>query len=264
MNLVSFLWNFYLTLLKIISNFNLKGFLKMGKEIKIVGLFSSANFDGNGAKLIRETLKGAKENGASIEEIFLFKHKLHTCTGCLKCMSHGKCPLPDDFEEIKKTLYEADGIILCSPTFGGYMNGTMKNFFDRLGMFEKCTSMMGGKYLVGISTAGNAGTAKKVAKIMAESISMGIFKRSYISGILGASYLPNGVDKKPEILKDVYNLGGVIVQDIKANKKYPLQNLSKRCITTFFTKPIFTKFITNGRESNTKAVYNNLLQRGIL
>lgn len=158
----------------------------MKKNIKVVGVISSSRFNGNTATLVREALKGAEDEGATVTEIFLPKYKLASCTGCLKCTAQGKCPLPDDFEEIRKLIYEADGIILGSPTYATEYNSIMKCFFERLGPYTLYASLLGGKYGVGISTAyGN--TAKKVAKDLTGIFKFGIFQRSYVSGFLGVN-----------------------------------------------------------------------------
>jgi multimeric flavodoxin WrbA len=86
----------------------------------IVGNISSPTRNGNTAVLVREALQAAAEHGAGVEEIFLPAHKLRHCTGCFHCMSEGGCPLPDDFEEIRRKLYTCDGFaigvaIRCTP-----------------------------------------------------------------------------------------------------------------------------------------------------
>lgn len=234
------------------------------KDIKIVAIISSAHDKGNGAQLTREVLKGAQKQGASIEEIFLQKRNVHFCMGCSKCISVGKCPIPDDFEEIKNSLYHADGIILCSPTFGGTINAAMKNLFDRLGLYEQCTSMLSDKYVVGLSTASKGNAAKKTANKLAASISNNTFKRSRISGVMGVSILPNGVAEKSDCLNDAFKLGEKLTMDIRNKKKYYCQNILGRIVMHNFVQPVMRKYIRNNKETATKAVYNNLCQRGFL
>ncbi|MDP4152233.1 MAG: flavodoxin family protein [Bacillota bacterium] len=233
------------------------------KEIKVAAVISSAHFSGNGAELAREVLKGAKSRGADTEEIFLQRRELKYCTGCLKCISGGHCPIQDDFEEIRKLLYAADGIVLCSPTFGGTINAAMKNLFDRLGMFERCTSMLGGKYVIGLSTASNESAAKKTAKELAKGISLGTFKRSMTSGIIGASILPDGIAKNSVCLADAFKMGEKLVDDIITGKKYHTQNIAGRVIMHKIVRPIMYSYIVDNRENTTKAVYENLCDRGL-
>lgn len=240
----------------------------MKKDIKIVAVISSPNFNGNTASLVREALNGAKEEGASVNEIFLANYKLEFCKGCLMCNAKGECPIPDDFEEIRKLIYEADGIILGSPTYALEYNAAMKCFFERLGPYTLYGSLLGGKYSVGISTSYNRNGAKNVAKKLTSIFKFGIFERSYISGTLGVHTMINGVEKKvcesADDLKKANELGRKITKDIKCNNRYTFQNIIYRIIIALFIKPIFKKFILKNKEEKEYASYYSLHQRGLI
>jgi multimeric flavodoxin WrbA len=81
--------------------------------MKVIGVIGSANFSGNGATLVREALKAAEAEGVTTKEIFLPQFKIEFCQGCMRCMAEGKCHQADDFEALRGTLYEADGIRAC-------------------------------------------------------------------------------------------------------------------------------------------------------
>ena len=240
----------------------------MKKDIKIVAVISSPNFNGNTASLVREALKGAKEEGASVTEIFLANYKLEFCKGCLMCNAKGKCPIPDGFEEIRKLIYEADGIILGSPTYAMEYNAEMKCFFERLGTYTLYSSLLGGKYAVGISTSYNKNGAKNVAKKLTSIFKFGIFQRSYISGTLGIHTMVNGVEKKvcesTDDLKKANELGRKITKDIKRNNKYPFQNVIIRSVVALYLKPTFKKYIIKNKEEKERASYYSLHQRGLI
>lgn len=226
-------------------------------------VISSAKPNGNTATLVREALKGATEAGASVTEIFLSQYKIEFCIGCSKCTTEGKCHFNDDFEKLRNLLYEADGIILGSPTYTGAPNAIMKCLIERLGLFERLTSSLGGKYVVGISPCSSMG-GKKVAKTLV-GLSQGIFQRGYVSGIMGVA-LSGGkkAEDDQKALKRARWLGGKIALDIKNGKKYPLQNCLGRMVNNFFLKPIFHKLITDNKEGTMKIIYGNLRQRGLI
>ena len=231
--------------------------------MKVVGVISSPRYDGNTATLVKEALKGAKEEGADITEIFLSKYKVEFCKGCLKCMKDGICPIADDFEALKTQLYNADAIIWGSPTYGGAFNAVMKNFFERLGNFARFTSSLGGKYMAVISTASSSG-AKKVARNMASMVSDGIFKRVYLSNILPILIHGQDIKSDPKILEKARQLGKTVCRDIKENKKYPFQNIFGRLINHFFVKPSLIQAIVTHKEDAMKAIYNNLRERKLI
>ena len=241
----------------------------MKKEIKVIGVISSARVNGNTATLVREALKGAEAEGAKVTEIFLSKYKLASCTGCLNCTIQGKCPLPDDFEEIRKLIYEADGIILGSPTYAMEYNSIMKCFFERLGPYTLYASLLGGKYGAGISTAYDGNTAKKVAKDLTGIFKFGIFQRSYVSGFLGINTIiregvEERVDENSDNLKKANILGRKITRDIRSNNKYPFQNLIMRLLISLKLKPIFRRKTLRNKEGKERATYNSLLQRNLI
>lgn len=240
----------------------------MKKDIKIVAVISSPNFNGNTASLVREALNGAKKEGAYVTEIFLANYKLEFCKGCLMCNSKGECPIDDGFEEIRKLIYEADGIILGSPTYALEYNAAMKCFFERLGTYTLYTSLLGGKYAACISTSYNRNGAKNVAKKLTSIFKFGIFERSYISGTLGVHTRVNGVEKKicesTDDLKKANELGRKITKDIKRNNKYPFQNIIMRSVIALYLKPTFRKFILKNKEEKECASYYSLHQRGLI
>ncbi len=234
-------------------------------RLQVVGVMSSARLNGNTAILVREALKGAAEEGALTTEVALPTYRISFCRGCLRCMADGRCVLDDDFEAVKALLRGADGIILSSPTYGGLPNAIMKNLLDRLGLFERFTSAtFGGKYVVGISTARSAGTAKKVAKRLAGFLTNGVFERGYITGFLGASSGANGAADDPEALRKARASGRKLVRDVRSGRRYPLQNPAGRLLNRLILKPSYSKAILDYREGAVKGVYQNLQQRGML
>ncbi len=232
--------------------------------MKIIGLLSSPRKNGNTAGLLREVLKGAKSNGAETEEIFLYEKNIEFCRGCMSCMRTEECVINDDFKEIRDKIKNADGLVIGSPVYGYTFNALLRNLIERLGMFEYLTSSaLGEKYVVGVSTAGG-NIAKKIAKGLSYMSYSGIFKRGYSSGFIGVGVKGDDISKFPESLKDAFLLGKKLVDDIKNKKKYALQKLSTRIVKNIMLKPFMKKFIIQGKESNTKGIYNTLIKEGVI
>jgi multimeric flavodoxin WrbA len=231
---------------------------------KVIGVISSPKYNGNTATLVKEALKGAAEEGAEVEEIFLPQYTIKFCTGCLKCQAEGKCPISDDFSALKQRLDEADGVILGSPTYEASPNAMMKRFSERFGLFERMTSeVFGGKYVVGISTCGGAG-AKGVANDLAKSVESSVFQRGYTSGTLGVALGPNSIAEDTKSLHQARELGKKIVRDIQRGATYPLQNILGRIVNTMFIKPGYLKVIQKNKDGKMKSVYTTLERLGRL
>jgi multimeric flavodoxin WrbA len=232
--------------------------------MRIVGVMSSAHFEGNSANLVRAALRGAEAEGALATEIFLAHHKIDFCMGCLKCMSDGKCGLPDDFEDLRKVLVEADGIVFGTPTFGYAPNARMKNFLDRFGLFEFFTASLGGKHLAAISTASRPAAARKTAAMIMRLFSGGVFRRAYIAGIMGAKAQPLGSPADGRDLKRAEALGRRLALGVKRGRTYPWQQPIRHLTNAIVMKPSFRASILKYKEDMMKGVFINLKERGLI
>jgi multimeric flavodoxin WrbA len=231
-------------------------------NMKVVGVISSPHFNGNGATLLRETLRGAAEAGASVQEIFLPSYRIEYCRDCRACMSTGQCAIKDDFQELRELLREADGIILSSPTYGPGMSARMKNLMDRLGQYAFLTSTFGGKYVIGLSTASSFGAAKTAGQL-ATSIRDSVFRRAYISGTLGVQLRGRHVSALPQALLKARALGRKMVSDIRHARRFPLQNLVGRLPIALFLRPLIKQSILKNKEAM-NGVYEELVRSGIV
>jgi len=232
--------------------------------MRIVGVMSSAHLEGNSATLVRAALKGSEAEGALTTEIFLAHHRIDFCRGCLRCMSDGKCPLPDDFESLRKVLVEADGIVFGAPTFGYAPNARMKNFLDRFGLFEFFTASLGGKHLASISTASRPAAARKTAAMISRLFSGGVFRRAYIAGILGAKARPKGSPVDVRDLKKAEALGRRLAMGVVRGRTYPWQQPFRHLTNALVMRPSFRASILKYKEDMMKGVFINLKSRGLI
>ena len=230
--------------------------------MKVIGIISSPHPEGNSATLVHEALKGAEEAGASVQEVFLPSLRIEYCRDCRACMSTGHCLQKDDFPALRDQLHEADGIILSSPTYASAPCARMKNLGDRLGQFAWLTSTFGGKYVAGISTASSFGADKTAAHLVA-GLRDGVFRRAYVCGTLGVSLRGRQVSTMPEALRKARALGGRVANDIRAGRRYPLQNLAGRLPNALLMRPMIKRAIVGHRDAM-KGVYDELVRTGIV
>jgi multimeric flavodoxin WrbA len=224
--------------------------------MKVIGIISSPHTEGNSATLLREALDGAREAGASIQEVYLPELSIEYCRDCRGCTNTGRCVLKDDFPALRDQLSDADGVILSSPTYASAPCARMKNLLDRLGQFAWLTSTFGGKYLAGISTASSFG-ADKTAGLLVAALRDGVFRRAYVSGTLGVPL------RGKQVSAMAHALGGRIASDIRAGRRYPLQNLAGRLPNALFMRPMIRQAIVNNKEAM-KGVYQELVRTGIV
>ncbi len=87
---------------------------------------------------VGEVLRGARDAGATTEAVYLLDKHIEFCTNCRACTQEpnagrrGRCVQNDDIESILKSVDEAEGLVLASPT--NFYNATaiMRRFMERL------------------------------------------------------------------------------------------------------------------------------------
>jgi multimeric flavodoxin WrbA len=230
--------------------------------MKVIGVISSPHAEGNGATLVREALRGAEESGASVQAVFLPDYRIEYCRDCRACIRSGSCVVQDDFQELRRLLCEADGIILSTPTYASAACARMKSLLDRLGQYAWLTSTFAGKHVAGIATASSFGAAK-VAKQLAGSLRDGVFGRAYVSGTLAVHLKGRHVRDLPQEIAKARALGRRVASDVRDGRRYPFQNLMGRLPNALFLRPMLKRAILQNKEAMA-GVYGELVRAGVV
>jgi multimeric flavodoxin WrbA len=104
--------------------------------MKVVAVSGSARTGGNTAQLIEAVFAPLREAAIECELIELAGKNVRGCTACRKCWDekdrtcHGR---KDYLLEVMPKLWEADGIVLGSPTYFADLSTEMKALIDRAG-----------------------------------------------------------------------------------------------------------------------------------
>jgi len=103
---------------------------------KILGIGGSPRKGGNSDILLKHILSGARNAGATTEEVQLRNYQFQACIGCEKCRKAKQClGLQDGMQLIYPKIIEAGGLVLISPTHDYNVTAWMKAFIDRLYCF---------------------------------------------------------------------------------------------------------------------------------
>jgi hypothetical protein len=103
--------------------------------VTVLGLVASARPWGNSELLVRQALRGAASEDASIQMLRLTDLHLEPCTGCLRCAVGGKpCRLDDDMAWLVETLQATGGLVFAAPTYFLGPAAVVKLVLDRLMM----------------------------------------------------------------------------------------------------------------------------------
>jgi multimeric flavodoxin WrbA len=178
--------------------------------MKIIGICGSRRKGGNSEILLKTALSKSKEKGVEVEFIALYDKSIKFCDGCCECDTTKKCHIQDDMDNIIKKLKEADGIIFATPTYFDDVNGSMKNFLDRLNPVGVDRELKNKK--VGIIAVG--GTEPKSFKRAIKTIE--IFSKielmKVVASMWAKAYKREEVRRNSKVMKEAENLGSKIAK----------------------------------------------------
>jgi len=108
--------------------------------MKVVAFNGSARKDGNTAILLRYVLGELEQAGIDTELVQLAGHQIRGCTACMQCFKNkdGRCAVDTDiFNDCVAKMFEADGLLLGSPTYYTDVTSEMKALIDRAGFVNR-------------------------------------------------------------------------------------------------------------------------------
>lgn len=122
-------------------------------------IIGSPRENGCTAFITEKVVQGMIDSGIDVNSYVLGALNIGYCKGCKTCYRTRKCVQRDDMDRIIKDLFEADILLVSSPSYWGDVTGQLKVFFDRC--TPLCNTGVGGTSVprgkVGISIAIRAG-----------------------------------------------------------------------------------------------------------
>ena len=105
--------------------------------MNVIAINGSPRKNGNSAAMLEAAVKGAVENGASVERIDLFDLNYKGCVSCFGCKllggpSFGKCAQRDELTAVLDKILAADVVLLATPLYFGEVPGAVRNLFERI------------------------------------------------------------------------------------------------------------------------------------
>ncbi len=131
--------------------------------MKVLGIQSSPNADGLTARTAKAVLRGASEEGATVEIVNLNELDIKPCLACEggwgKCRREGTCVIDDEFQPLRDKIHSADATVFATPVYWGDLSETAKIFLDRLRRCEVKGEFktLNGRIAIGIASAGGTG-----------------------------------------------------------------------------------------------------------
>ena len=179
--------------------------------MKVVAVNGSSRKGGNTAQLIEAVFAPLREAGIECELVELAAKDVRGCTGCRMCFDakDRQCHGRNDFiNEVLPKLWDADAIVLGSPTYFADVSTEMKALIDRAGF----VSMANGGLLAKKIGAGVVAVRRGGGIHVFDTLNHLFFISQMI--VVGSTYWNLGYGREPgevqgdaEALRNMANLG---------------------------------------------------------
>jgi multimeric flavodoxin WrbA len=180
--------------------------------MKALCIIGSPREDGSTALVVGKMIEGLVERGVDVARYGLGSLEINYCKGCHTCEQIRRCVQRDVMDVIVKDLFEADSVVVASPSYWGDVTGQLKVFIDRCNPL--CNAKTGetevppGK--IGVAVAVRAGQSVAENQHIVDTI-------AHFFGHLGIALLgrltvegveqPADLRQKPEKMQEAYELG---------------------------------------------------------
>ncbi|MDE4908339.1 flavodoxin family protein [Methanogenium marinum] len=179
--------------------------------MKVVAFNGSPRRDGNTVRLLRVVCETLEDEGIETEIVQVGGKSVHGCTACMKCAENldRKCVLTGDpVNEWMEKMFEADGIIIGSPTYFADLTPETKALIDRAGFVALANGNLlnrkAGAAVVAVRRAGAVHVYDSINHLFGTT-GMVTVGSSYWN--LGVGLVPGEVDSDQEGRQTMVDLG---------------------------------------------------------
>jgi len=165
--------------------------------------------------IIGEIARGLKDQGFETKQFILQESAIQYCMGWKSCYKTGGCIHDDDVALIVREIFDAQLVIVASPSYWGDVTAQLKTFIDRCTPYcdTNPERKLMAKYTKGVAVAVRAGGSEAENDNLVNTI--GHFL-GHLNIPLVSSFSVKSIDtiedlaKRPEVLKEAYNFGNTI------------------------------------------------------
>ncbi len=173
--------------------------------MKVLVIKGSPHLNETSSTLVNQFIKGTKEKGHQVEEIYLIKTSLHPCLGCDRCALTNSCIQNDDGNEILNKILNCDCLVLTTPVYYFGVSAQLKTLIDR---FYSKNSEINHRHLKVIYMAAAYDSSDKVMEAISAHFDI---LTSYLNmeevGRILAKGAASPANLKKEYLLEAYELG---------------------------------------------------------
>jgi multimeric flavodoxin WrbA len=182
------------------------------KEVLVLG---SPRLNGNTQIIISEIERGLKDRGFETKKFILHEMDVRYCMGCKSCYTTGECVHNDDVIQIVQEIFDAQLVIVASPSYWGDVTAQLKTFIDRCTPYCDTNEKrkLFSKNTKGVAVAVRAGGNRSENENLVKTIEhfLGHLNIPFVSSLTAEGI--NTIDdliSRPELLREAYNFGSTL------------------------------------------------------
>ena len=183
--------------------------------MKAIFVLGSPRVNGNTKAIISEIERGLKAQGFETKHFNLHEMDIHYCVGCKTCYTAGDCVHTDDVAQIVQEIFDAQLVIVASPSYWGDVTAQLKTFIDRCTPYCDTNEKrkLFSKNTKGVAVAVRAGGNKAENENLVKTIEHFL---GHLNIPLVSSFTVERLDaiddlmRRPELLSEAYDFGSTL------------------------------------------------------
>jgi len=183
--------------------------------MKAILISGSPRKNGNTKTITSEIERGLRDQGFETKHFMLHEMDIDYCVGCKSCYKTGDCVHTDNVAQIVQEMFDAQLVVVSSPSYWGDVTAQLKTFIDRCTPY--CDTNINRKLISketkGVAVAIRAGSNKVENEDIVRTIEHFL---GHLNIPLISSFTAERLDtisdllERPEILKEAYIFGNTI------------------------------------------------------
>ncbi len=186
--------------------------------MKVLAVVGSPRVDGNTSFLVDQALAEIAKSGIETEKVIVSQLKIGPCLAHDDCGQVPACHQNDDMKGIIDKVWNADGIILGSPTYFHNVTGQLKVFIDRNRFYHRQQRKMKARAagIVAVANGSGSDIAVQVLKRFLGSTSNIPPEKILVAE--GLTKPPMIARANPELIEQAKTLGRKMAAELKGSQ----------------------------------------------
>ena len=184
----------------------------------ILAVSCSPRKKGATVEILEEVLKGASEEGGSVELYSVSGKTLNGCNSCYACAGKGECVQRDDMSELYSKMVAADGIVFGTPIYYYGMTSQAKAIIERTFSLNTPETSLRNKVGGIVTVAGSLGMIDAIKDFYFLFAVKQMLPASYVAMYSGAV---DDLQRLEKGMKAARDLGRQVAKLIEKKFEYP-------------------------------------------